>query len=404
MSKLIVEVCRVERVEPHPGADRLAIATVKGWKTVIKYDPATGRAEFAEGDRCVFFPPDAVLPPELANGPSDSPPGRLGCAKYLGGLGRDAEGRARPGGRVKAARLRGVPSYGLIMPLDPSRGDDPAWPVGADVAERFGVTKWEPPPERTDGDAEREHALFHRYTDIENFGNFPDAIPEGTEVVLTEKIHGKNCRVGCVLGLDAVPTAAAADGSAEGAATPAPAWTWAAGSHSVRRREFDAAGRRSEFWQALTEPVRRLIEHVRDELPWPEPKVSVLLFGEIFGSGVQDMAYGLEPGRRGFRAFDLAVNGRYLDFDVKAALLARFGVEAVPVLYRGPFSRKALEEFTSGPTTLCPAERAGKFRGREGVVITPVRETTARRLSGGRLILKSISADYLDRKGGTDGH
>ncbi len=35
MSKLIVEVCRVDAVEPHPTADRLAIAVIKGWKTAI---------------------------------------------------------------------------------------------------------------------------------------------------------------------------------------------------------------------------------------------------------------------------------------------------------------------------------------------------------------------------------
>lgn len=32
MSSLIVEVCRVEEVRPHPNADRMAIARVKGWK------------------------------------------------------------------------------------------------------------------------------------------------------------------------------------------------------------------------------------------------------------------------------------------------------------------------------------------------------------------------------------
>ena len=31
---------------------------------------------------------------------------------------------------------------------------------------------------------------------------------------------------------------------------------------------------------------------------------------------------GLETGRLGFRVFDLAVNGKYVDFDVKAALFA----------------------------------------------------------------------------------
>jgi hypothetical protein len=64
-----------------------------------------------------------------------------------------------------------------------------------------------------------------------------------------------------------------------------------------------------------------------------------------------------------------------------------------------------VEEHTYGPTTLCPPESAGRFSGREGCVVTPVRERYSPELGGsGRVILKSISADYLARKGGTEEH
>jgi RNA ligase (TIGR02306 family) len=149
----------------------------------------------------------------------------------------------------------------------------------------------------------------------------------------------------------------------------------------------------------MTEPVRDLLRHLSGETR------SVVLFGELYGSGVQDMAYGLVNGAKGFRAFDVAVDGTYLDFDEKASLFDRFGVESVPLLYRGPFSWEAVEEQTYGPTTLCSAEKAGRFQGREGCVVTPVRERYSPELGGGgRVILKSISADYLARKGGTDEH
>lgn len=387
MSKLIVEVCRVDTVEPHPNADRLAIATVKGWRTCIKKDPETGRPEFEPGDKCIYFPPDAILPAALAHGPSDDPPGRLGIMNYLNPLPTGEDGIRPKGGRVKAARLRGVPSYGVIMPLTPEHGDDPEWVVGTNLAEYFGVAKWEPPLESAERDAEPDHPRFHRYTDIENIGNYPHAIADGAEVIITEKIHGKNCRVGLVL-----------DSFADNQ------WIFCVGSHSVRRKELDADGNRSEFWEVLTPNVRRLLEHVRDEMLPEQPKLSVVLFGEVYGSGVQDMAYGLATGARAFRAFDIAVNGLFLDFDVKAQLLERFAVQAVPVLYRGPFTRSIVEEHTAGPTTLCDAEKAGKFKGREGVVITPAQEVDYSEPLNGRLILKSVSADYLARKGGTDSH
>jgi hypothetical protein len=115
------------------------------------------------------------------------------------------------------------------------------------------------------------------------------------------------------------------------------------------------------------------------------------------------MAYGLGNGVCGFRAFDLAVNDRYLDFDIKVELLKQFAVEMVPILYRGPFSQRLLTEYTDGPTSICAPGKAGRFKGREGVVVTPVRETFSGTLNG-RMILKSVSADYLARKDGTDSH
>src|SRR5436190_20273786 len=60
MSSLIIEVCRVDSVELHPNADRMAIARVKGWRTCINRDPNTGKLQFERGDRCVYVPPDSA--------------------------------------------------------------------------------------------------------------------------------------------------------------------------------------------------------------------------------------------------------------------------------------------------------------------------------------------------------
>ncbi len=62
----------------------------------------------------------------------------------------------------------------------------------------------------------------------------------------------------------------------------------------------------------------------------------MILFGELYGSGVQDMAYGLANGAKGFRAFDIAVDGKYLDYDEKVAALERFGVEMSAASLPGP--------------------------------------------------------------------
>lgn len=445
MSKLIVEVCEVKEVKKHPNADRMAIAVVKGWNVCIQQDPLTCATQFVPGEKCVYIPYDAVLPPELANGPDDEIPGRLNVAKYCAPLPKGPDGVRPPGSRVRAARLRGERSFGIIMKIEPDKGDDPNWEVGQDVADHYGITKWEPPEKCDDGDAEKPHPRFHSYTDIDKYANFPAAIPEGEEVVFTEKVHGKNCRLGLILDQDN-------DGNAQ--------WIFAAGSHTVRRKEkveihrrFDAVElvdkqvlpdtnvavdqqfkglggkfwkvtelrdteddrvlframlvdesgepvmKSSDFWKFMTPEVKALLEYVRDEFEWPEPKAGIILFGEMYGLGVQDMQYG-QDGQH-LVAFDLAINGTYLDFDVKTELFMRFGIQQVPILYRGPFSVEKMEEYTDGNTTVCDPAKAGKFKGREGIVITPVKERLSPVLCD-RAILKSVSVDYLARQGATD--
>jgi RNA ligase (TIGR02306 family) len=355
MSSLIVEVCVIANVQPHPNADNLEIAAVKGWECVIK------KGSFRTGDRAVYFPIDAVLPLELSE--------RLGVTKYLKSLRKDyVYNGPVPGGRVAAARLRGHVSYGLLMVCEHD-----GWEIGHNVAEHYGVWKWQPPEEFTSGDAEPDHARFHRYTDIENWKNFPTAFRDGEEIVISEKLHGTNSRVGLIQ-TDAGPV-------------------WMAGSHGTRKKAEPPDSRKvNMYWLPLTESVKALLSAPRFG------GRSVVLFGEIFGAGVQDLHYGCVNQRKEFRAFDLSVDGSYLDFDDFREVCAAFDVATVPVLYRGAYSAAVVRAHTAGDTVV-----GGEKQIREGVVIKPVRERHSEEL-GERLILKSISDDYILRKGGTEYH
>ena len=129
---------------------------------------------------------------------------------------------------------------------------------------------------------------------------------------------------------------------------------------------------------------------------------NIVVFGEIYGPGVQDTDYGVPAGDIGYRVFDITDDGDYLDYDIVKCMCDNNQVELAPLLYKGPFSQRMVEELTSGPTTLVSPEGIKcKFKGREGIVITPVVEAYSEVL-GGRMILKSKSADYLDRKGAQD--
>jgi RNA ligase (TIGR02306 family) len=344
MSSLIVEVCRIDRVMPHPNADLLELAHIKGWQCVVP------KGKYAAGDLVTYVPIDAVLPPALSD--------RLGVTKYLSN------------GRVRCAKLRGEPSFGLIMDRE-----DPSWAEGADVREHYGITKYVPPLRPSAGDAEAAHPLFVSYTDVENLRNFPAVFAGGEDVVVTEKLHGTNCRVGMVEG------------------------ELMAGSMEVRRKRPDQGREASStYWFPTTLPG---VTALLGELAASDGCRQAILFGEVFGSKVQNLHYG-RKGELGFAAFDLMADGRYLDAAEFGARCARHGVPTVPVLHRGPFSLDLVRRLSDGPTTV--GGRAGTAAAadhiREGVVVRPAVERTDPKV--GRVILKYIGDSYLFAKGITD--
>ncbi len=334
MSTLIVEVCRIENVAAHGNADALELAQIKGWQCVIP------KGRYAAGDLVTYIPIDAVVPAEQSD--------RWGFTKYLSN------------GRVRCAKLRGEPSFGVIV----DREDD-AWAEGEDVKDRYGITKYIPPVKMGAGDAAPGHPLFPEYTDVENLRNFPSVFADGEEVFVTEKIHGTSCRLALIEG------------------------EWMAGSMSVRRARPDTLAD-SIYWQPLAvDGVQALLEHLGQD-SW-----QVILYGEVFGSRVQNLNYG-QVGTLGFRAFDLLADGKFLDSEPFFAACAKFGVPAVPVLYRGPYDLGTIKALSEGATTLA-ADHI-----REGVVVKPAQERTDPKV--GRVCLKYIGDPYLFAKNVTDSH
>jgi len=370
MSEITVTVERIEAIEPHPNADKLEIAKVAGTQTLIV------KGQFRAGDLCVYFPPDILLPGDVSEA--------LGVAKYLKTATWD--GWKFPC-RVAACRLRGTPSYGFAQPLS---ADMAYRGPGSDVTSYFRAVKYEPPARvyrgygggtgEVWGGLAREPVNFHRYTDIQHYRKYRQLLEPGLPVRITEKIHGTNSRVGLLKVDDE--------------------WQFVAGSHKTARKQIDPEGRESVYWYPLQqEGVLNLLTHVCDN--WNvdgEPTNDVIIFGELFGPGVQDLDYGIPAGEIGWRVFDISVNGTYLGRSDLILLCLAFGVQTVPVLYTGPFVPELVEQFTYGPTAVAGDVKA-KFKGREGIVITPLTEQCCHI---GRLILKNVSADYLDRKGAKD--
>jgi RNA ligase (TIGR02306 family) len=332
MSSLLVPIAVIEEINPHKNADKLELAQVLGWQLVVK------KGEYQVGEHIVYFPPDTVLPLEVSE--------RFGVTNYLSKQ------------RIRCARLRGEPSFGLAV-----RPDEENWQVGQNVADYYGATKYEPPLRPSAGDAEVDHPLFVSYTEIENMRNFPTIFEDGEPVMLSEKIHGTQCRVGMIEG------------------------ELMAGSKALRRKrpENDVFGQ-SYYWFPFTlEPVRRMLEELGRR------HRQVMLFGEVYGNRVQSFHYGLFNTDLGFRAFDLLLDGRYVDWQDFGPLCERFGVEIVPILASIPFSLVEVKRLSEGKTLLLDGDPKAHIR--EGAVVRPVKERLNPKL--GRVILKYVSDSYL---------
>ncbi len=376
MSELIVKVCRIDKISEHSNADSLEIAHIGAWTTCVKKDV------FKVGQTVVFIPPDAILPESLHT--------FLGITKYCGEMPKDSEEYKQGRRRVRATRLRGERSFGTLMTTKDVNDylemitEVPVFikecglttanlREGDNIAELLQITKYTPPEKVRSGDAASNHPLFHQYTDIERYQNYPDMLNENDDVVLTEKSHGTSCRVGLIRINDEEVQ-------------------WMCGSHRVNRKQWDAKGNISLYWRPLTGNMQEMLAGIQHD----HKANSAIAFLEICGPGIQDMHY---DGKLNFLVFDISVDGNYLDWDKVEHTCGIYGVPTVPVLYKGPFSEKVLMEHTDGPTCVCE-NVVSKFKGREGVVVKPLHER--RTPNGDRVILKSVSVDYLNRKGASD--
>ncbi len=174
-------------------------------------------------------------------------------------------------------------------------------------------------------------------------------------------VHNTNCRVGIIEGEPM------------------------AGSMELRRKmpETEKDRETNTYWFPWTlNPVGMMLN------AYGLAYKQVILFGEVYGAKVQKgYSYDSTTGYVGFRAFDLLIEGRYLNHDDFVAQCEHFGVEIAPVLYKGPFSLPAIKSVADGPTTV------GEGHIREGVVVRPMAER--RHPSVGRLVMKYVGDDYL---------
>ena len=97
-------VCEIKNVRPHPNADRLDLGDCFGNTVCV------GHGDFTDGDLVVYFPTDGQLSEEFCRVHD--------LVRRKDDAGNQCGGYLEPGKRnIRAIRLRGERSDGLVMPL-----------------------------------------------------------------------------------------------------------------------------------------------------------------------------------------------------------------------------------------------------------------------------------------------
>lgn len=384
-----VTVRTIDKIWPHPSADRIELLSLKG----LGYQLCGQKGLYHVGQKVVYFPVDSQLPPAIIDKLE------LYGKDEAGNVIRDEMGRATKTmlvgddqNRIHTVQLRGEISQGFISPLDELlalQGNnflgvlDANAPDGTDVTVLLGVTKYDAPESILKGAKLLAFPDGVTPFDVESAGNYPDVVEllMDTLVWITEKLEG-TCHT-----LVRFPE----------------------GRHAVCARnneveelpldELDENGKphpRYPGWEAVRSRYAEPWQILLEQIPRPEfPIVPVSIRGELIGPGVPKSFYPVkEPV---LRCFAIKVGPNYLNADVVRGIIPphmQVPTLAYNVTLREWLAGKTLAEASNGKSLLAPD------RLREGVVVVPMVEQKIQWPNGSikRLMLKQRSPAYLAKE------
>lgn len=340
----MASVRKIDAVGPIEGADAIEVATVGGWKVVVKKD------EFKVGDFAVYCEIDSWIPTEIA--------------PFLSKGKEPREFEGVKGERLKTIKLRGQLSQGLLLPFTAAMaiklGAGPGAKFedyeGVDVSELLNIKKWEMTvPAQLAGQVRGNFPTAVPKTDQERAQNLVKEIvaanEAGIKFEITEKLEGSSMT--CYL-ID--------------------------GEFGVCSRNLDLKrDENNSFWAtAIREDVEAKMREVGGNFA---------IQGELIGPGIQGNIYKLT--KTEFYVFDVydVAQGRYLNPSERQALIQVIGLKHVPIvayaasLYDtlGITDIPQLLKFAEGKSTLFNTER-------EGIVFKEV---------NGGMTFKAVSNRYL---------
>lgn len=378
MAKFEVKMETVLNVEHHFNADRLDVCTVLGYQVI------TSRDEFKVGDKALYIPVDAVLAEETER-------------KLFAGTRMQLSG-----GRVRAAKIRGVVSQGLLVSARTLAErfdiDVNLYGDSHDYALVLGITKYQPPvkvnrhPTAGGKPTKKryQHPQFPVYKYVNHYRRNHRLLENCRDFIITEKLHGTNFRAGWV------PFNPRTWGQAvKQFIGLGPKWEFVYGSHNVQL-------------QGGVSVYTRCTEKYKLEQVIPKGQI---WYGEIVGPGIQkNYDYSYPEGDFGLFIFDILDQsaGRWLNFHEvqghvqhSADTVTGPSVDTVPVILRTTYASVAyIDSICNGPGVEV-SRVDGRTTPIEGVV---VRTKYEKAVNGQRCLLKMLSNEYLLNKSNTDYH
>ncbi len=322
----------ISAVEPIEGADRIALASVLGWKVVIK------KGEFNPGDPAIYCEVDSFLPikPEF---------------EFLRKSSYKKMSDGTEGFRLKTIKLRGMISQGLLIPVTSLPGYPEVPPTGTDVTDLLGIVKYEPPiPAQLAGEVKGPFPGFISKTDEERIQNLIDSLPNYKDSVfyVTEKVDGTSITI------------------------------------YLKDGQFGICSRNLELVENPENTYWRIVRELDIENKLRELGRNIALQGELIGEGIQKNIYKLHGQTiKFFDAFDID-KYEYFDFSSFIKIIGDFGLATVPVIdnaFQLPETVDEILNLANGKSVLNPAAN------REGLVF--------RTTSGKRFSFKAISNNFL---------
>ena len=380
MAELEVKVQKIYKIHEHPNADRLEVSEIQeegGWMVI------TGKGQYKEGDLVIYLPTDTLLSDDIMDS--------LAKNKVT-----------MKSNRLRAAKIRGVFSEGLCLDPKDWLEEDQIF-EGNDVTKILGLTKYEPKPDNRGFGPNRgkgvncwaTHDGFAKYTDIRRIQTNPGCF-KGKEVVATIKVHGTNHRCG-VLTKEKFSWWEKIKNFFN-LSHPMDKKEFFVGSHKTirgigKKADPNIVKNTDTYWKVA---IKYDLEDKLKAISIENDFADVIIYGEAYGGNIQKgYSYGIPPGEVAYLAFDIMINGKYVDYSTFKGICTIYNIPTVKEVFRGKYDPK-IHELAQVKDTI------GDWTGdREGIVIKTVKEE---RDVMGRNIKKVINPNYLLKKSNTDFH